>query len=109
MNNEIIPVPDEVKYLSPLFDLATPITLPAEEFDKRRHKLNPWKYNVFSFLVRDEQGTWEPVAHYVVERENRETLCEALRCFKTWCPSWASRYVMTDDSSTEQKALGLAF
>jgi hypothetical protein len=34
MNNGIIPVPDEVlKYRSPLFDLATPITLPAEEFD----------------------------------------------------------------------------
>jgi hypothetical protein len=33
MNNGIIPVPDEVlKYRSLLFDLATPITLPAEEF-----------------------------------------------------------------------------
>jgi len=34
------------------------------------HKLNRWKHNMFSFLVRDEQGTWVPVAHCRVERED---------------------------------------
>jgi hypothetical protein len=35
MNDGIMPVPDEVlKYRSLLFDLATSITLLAEEFDK---------------------------------------------------------------------------
>jgi hypothetical protein len=61
------------------------------------------------FLVRDEQGAWIPAAHYVAERENWETLSEALRCFKTWYPGWTPRYVMTDDSSIEQKAVKLAF
>ena len=33
--NDVILVPDEVpKYRSLLFDLITPITFPAEEFDK---------------------------------------------------------------------------
>jgi len=73
------------------------------------HKLDRWKHNMFSFLVRDEQGTWIPVAHCVVGRENGETLSGALRCFKIWCPGWTPRYVMTDDSSIEQKAVGLAF
>jgi len=72
------------------------------------HKLDRWKHNMFSFL-RDEQGTWIPVAHYVVGRENGETLSGALRCFKIWCPGWTPRYVMTDDSSIGRKVVRLAF
>jgi hypothetical protein len=34
MNNGIIPVPEVLEYRYLLFDLATPITLPAEEFGK---------------------------------------------------------------------------
>jgi len=64
---------------------------------------------MFSFLVRDEQGTWILVTHCVIERENGETLSEALRCFKIWCPGWTPRHVMTDNSSIEQKAVRLAF
>jgi hypothetical protein len=42
MNNGIMPVPDEVlKYRSLLFDLATPITLPAEEFGEVWPSHNP--------------------------------------------------------------------
>jgi len=65
------------------------------------HKLDRWKHNMFSSLVRDEQGTWILVTHCVIERENGETLSEALWCFKIWCPGWTPRYVMTDDSSIE--------
>ena len=33
------------------------------------HKMNKWKHNMFSFLVRDEHGITIPTAHCVVERE----------------------------------------
>jgi hypothetical protein len=77
------------------------------QFDST-HKMNKWKHNMFSFLVRDGNGIYIPAAHCVVDRENSETLSKALEIIKTWC-RWRPRYVLTDDSSIEQLAVRKAF
>ena len=77
------------------------------QFDST-HKMNMWDHNMFSFLVRNEQGIWIPGAHCVVERENSEILAHAMKTFKKWC-GWEPRYVLTDDSAVEQLAVGRAF
>ena len=74
------------------------------------HKLNQWGHNMFSFLVRNEYNIWIPTAHLVVERENGEIIAEKLKNIKKWCKgAWKPRYVLTDDSAIEQRAIRLAF
>jgi hypothetical protein len=77
------------------------------QFDST-HKTNPWGNNMFTFLVRNEQGIWIPGAHCVVERENSEILAHAMQTFKRW-RRWELRYVLTDDSAVEQQAVRHAF
>lgn len=77
------------------------------QFDST-HKMNKWKHNMFSFLVRDENGMFIPAAHCVVDRENSETLGRAMEFLKSWC-HWQPRYVLTDDSSIEQLAVKKTF
>jgi len=48
------------------------------------HKMNKWKHNMFSFLVRDEHGIAIPTAHCVVERENSDALSKAMQTIKAW-------------------------
>ena len=74
------------------------------------HKLNQWGHNMFSFLVRNEYNIWIPTAHLVVERENGEIIAEGLKHIKHWCAGkWQPRYVLTDNSAIEQRAIRLAF
>ena len=74
------------------------------------HKLNHWGHHMFSFLVRNEYNIWIPTAHLVVERENGEIIAEGLKHIKNWCAGkWQPRYVLTDDSAIEQRAIRLAF
>jgi len=54
------------------------------QFDST-HKTNTWGHNMFSFLVRNEQGIWIRGAHCVVERENSEILAHAMKTIKKWC------------------------
>ena len=77
------------------------------QFDST-HKTNAWGHNMFSFLVRNEQGIWIPGAHCVVERENSEILAHTMKAFKRWC-GWKPRYVLTDDSAVEQLAVRRVF
>ena len=53
------------------------------QFDST-HKVNKWKHNMFSFLVRDKHGMWIPAAHCAVDREESEVLCKALCVLKGW-------------------------
>ena len=73
------------------------------------YKLNRWNHNMFSFLVRDEHNVWIPTAHLIVERENGEIIAAGLKCIKQWCGGWTPRYILTDDSAIEQRAIRLAF
>ena len=59
---------------------------------------------MFSFLVRNEQRTWIPGAHCVVEQECSNSLAQAMTIIKQWV-DWKPRYVLTDDSSIEQLAI----
>ena len=53
------------------------------QFDST-HKVNKWRHNMFSFLVRDKHGVWIPAAHCVVDREESEVICKALCVLKGW-------------------------
>lgn len=78
------------------------------QFDST-NKTTTWGHNVFSFLVRNEQGIWIPGTHCVVEGENPEILALAMKTFKKWC-GWEPRYVLTgEDSAVEQLAVRRAF
>lgn len=99
------------------------------QFDSTR-KLNRWNHNLFSFLVRDEHNVWVPTAHLVAGREDGELIASALKRIERWCAGeiqvlddcyffvqltistagkWQPRYIMTDDTSLEQRAVRIAF
>lgn len=54
------------------------------QFDST-HKVNKWRHNMFSFLVRDKYNVWIPAAHCVVDREESEVISRALCTIKGWC------------------------
>ena len=61
-------------------------------------------------MVRNEQANWCPAAHILASSESSEILAVGLRRIKQMCHySWNLRYILTDDSAAEQKAVKLAF
>ncbi|KAK9491139.1 hypothetical protein V1508DRAFT_422710 [Lipomyces doorenjongii] len=71
------------------------------------HNTNVYGYNLFTFMVRNEFGTWIPGTHALVELENSDILSKALRARNGL--SIGMRYFLTDDSAVEQLAVKMAF
>ncbi|KAI9796654.1 MAG: hypothetical protein M1835_003450, partial [Candelina submexicana] len=76
------------------------------------HDTNWLGWYLYTTLVRDEHGSWRPVAHIFTEKEDGDVLAAALQVLKQWCGGsggWNLRYILTDDSASEQRAFSLAF
>ena len=72
------------------------------------HKTNQLEWKLFTLMVRDQYASWHPVAHGLLSHEFGELIAELLLAIKQWC-TWQLRYVLSDDSSAEQRAFRLAF
>src|SRR5438034_9947387 len=69
-----------------------------------------WNGIFNNICVRDEQGSWCPVAHILTAREDSDITAEGLKVLKKWCGGcWHLRYMLTDDSAGEQCAVRKAF
>ena len=63
-------------------------------------------------MARSEHGRWIPCAHMLSLTEDGNIIGAFLRRVKAWCGgrgAWRLRYMVTDDSPAEQKAVRLAF
>jgi hypothetical protein len=72
------------------------------------HKTNQLEWKLFTIMVRDKFGCWHPAAHTLLSHEFGELIAEFLLVLKRWT-NWKLRYVLSDDSSAEQRAFRLAF
>jgi hypothetical protein len=81
------------------------------------HKTNYLGWYLYTLMVRDPFGSHVPCAHVLVDSEDSNVLCAGLRRIKRWCREvtdnqlrvWEPRYILTDDSASEQLAVKKAF
>ena len=76
------------------------------------HNSNALKWKLFTVMARSEHGRWLPCAHMLSPTEDGNIVAAFLRKIKEWCGgrgAWRLRYIITDDSAAEQKAVRLAF
>lgn len=76
------------------------------------HNSNALKWKLFTIMARSEYGRWVPCAHTLSKTEDGNIVATFLQTIKEWCGgrnAWRLRYIITDDSAAEQKAVRLAF
>ena len=82
------------------------------------HNTNRLKWKLFTLMVRDKVGKWIPCANMLSSHNDGDIVGAFLRQVKIWCgghsktgrdSAWKLRYIITDDSASEQKAVKLAF
>jgi len=69
---------------------------------------NELRWPLYSLMVRDRYGSWQPVAHFLTKFEDSDVAAACLREIKRWAGgtnSWKLRYMITDDSAGEQCAV----
>ena len=58
------------------------------------HQTNHLEWYLYNICVRDEQGSWCPVAHILTAREDSDITAEGLKVLKKWCGGcWHLRYM----------------
>jgi hypothetical protein len=76
------------------------------------HDSNWLGWLLYTLMVRDDWGSWIPVAHFLAEKEDGDIIVRCLQELKRWCGGrrgWIPRYFLTDDSATEQRAVRESF
>lgn len=76
------------------------------------HDTNYPHWQLYTLAVRDTTSKFHMVAHILAMQEDGDIDAEALRVLKRWCGGkggWNLRYMLTDDSAAEQRAVRLAF
>lgn len=77
------------------------------------HKTNWLGWLLYTIVVCNQYGSWLPVAQFVTSDGDGDIVAAALQTLKRWCKEvnykWQPRYILTDDSAVEQKAVKLAF
>jgi hypothetical protein len=76
------------------------------------HNTNTKRWNLFTIFVRTEEGSWIPGAFFYSSSLSAVTLQACLGMIRDWCGGtggWRLKYMLTDDSAAEQKAVQGAF
>jgi hypothetical protein len=76
------------------------------------HGTNKLGWYLYTVMVRDENGTHRPVAHFLTRRQDGDIVAAALKELRGWTggpEGWQCRWFLTDDSAAEQKAVREAF
>ncbi|KAF9150136.1 hypothetical protein BGX20_005790, partial [Mortierella sp. AD010] len=53
--------------------------------------------------------SWDVGAHFFVSEENSASVTSALKIIRKWEPNWQPRYMLSDQSSIENKSINMAF
>lgn len=72
------------------------------------YKTNRYAFPCFFLVVKTSIGIGRVVATIIPQFETTDLIAEGLRILKSWCPSWAPKFFMTDKSSAELEAIGTA-
>ena len=76
------------------------------------YNINGLKWYLFTIAARSEHGRWILYAYMLAQYEDGDIVTAFLRQIKQWCGGrggWLLRYMITDDSAAEQRAVRLAF
>lgn len=76
------------------------------------HCTNKLGWFLFTLVVRDEQGSFIPCAHFLSSNEDGDIIGASLRVIREWTgglEGWKLAYILTDDSAAEQRGVRLAF
>src|SRR4051812_23984277 len=78
------------------------------------HKTNWLGWLLYTILVRDQYGSWIPVYHFLTKHGDGDIVQLCLSTVRKWVyqhtkKNWLLRYILTDDSAVEQKAVQRAF
>lgn len=80
------------------------------------HETNWLGWFLYTMSVRDGTGCWRPCGHLLAEFEDSDILAAGMKVLKQWAEGvtsdlqgWRLRYMITDDSAAEQRAVQLAF
>ncbi len=76
------------------------------------HRTNKLGWFLFTLVVRDEQGSFIPCAHFLSSNEDGDIIGASLRVIREWTgglEGWKLAYILTDDSAAEQRGVRLAF
>ena len=76
------------------------------------HCTNKLGWFLFTLVVRDEQGSYIPCAHFLSSHEDGDIISAALKVIREWTggpAGWKLHYILTDDSAAEQRGVRLAF
>jgi hypothetical protein len=72
------------------------------------HETNWHSWLLYTIAVRDEWGKWRPCAHFLTQKGDSDIIIAALIRLREWTggkKGWCYRWFLTDDSSTEQRAV----
>jgi hypothetical protein len=59
-------------------------------------------------MVRDEWGSWCPIAHFLTHRQDSDVIVAALSKLREWTggkEGWRCHWFLTDDNAIEQRAV----
>jgi hypothetical protein len=73
------------------------------------HNTNILQWKLFTIMVRFEHDQWISAAHLLASNEDGDIVGAFLRQVKQWVRAWRCRYVITDDSAAEQRAVRMSF
>jgi predicted nucleotidyltransferase component of viral defense system len=74
------------------------------------HNTNQLKWKLFTLMIRDEYESWILEIHMLIDNENDDIIAKCLCQIKRWCRrTWRLRYMIIDNSATEQREVSLAF
>ncbi|MBO0793898.1 MAG: hypothetical protein J2P36_23510 [Ktedonobacteraceae bacterium] len=76
------------------------------------HKTNVLSWQLYTLMVRSNEGSWLPVAWFYTEKADGDIIRESLKTIRAWCRpfgGWRLRYSITDDSAAEQAGFNEAF
>lgn len=68
------------------------------------------EWQLTTFMVRDEYGTWVPVAFMLRDMPDTELMKMAFSQIRTWCADqWPLRYIISDGSMGGQDVANTIF
>ena len=73
------------------------------------YKTNKYAFPCFFLFVKTSIGIGRVVGTIIPQFEMTDMICKGLKTLQAWNPLWNPKFFMTDKSSAELEAIGIAF
>ena len=73
------------------------------------YKTNKYAFPCFFLVVKTSICIGRVVGTIIPQFETTEMICKGIKTIQGWNPSWHPKFFMTDKSSAELEAIGIAF